>query len=63
MSHHGRPWTAMELAGSCENLQVSASKKYLTLAALTCNWQLKLNVPWLMDDQKSQKIDFQVVKK
>ena len=27
---------------TCENSQVSASKKWLTLAALTCNWQLTL---------------------
>ena len=28
--------------GSFENSQVSASKQWLTLAALTCNWQRKL---------------------
>ena len=32
----------MDSDGTCENSQVSASKNWLTLAALTCNWQLKL---------------------
>ena len=32
----------MDSDGTCENSQVSALKKWLTLAALTCNWQLKL---------------------
>ena len=32
----------MNSDGTCENSQVSASKNGLTLAALTCNWQLKL---------------------
>ena len=32
----------MDSDGTCENSQVSASKTWLTLAALTCNWQLKL---------------------
>ena len=36
------PWTPMDSDGTCGNSQVSASKKWLTLAALTCNWQLKL---------------------
>ena len=30
----------MDNDGTCENSQVSASKKWLTLAALTCNWQM-----------------------
>ena len=36
------PWTPMDNDGTCENSQVSASKKWLILAALTCNWQVKL---------------------
>ena len=28
----------MDSDGTCENSQVSACKKLLTLAALTCNW-------------------------
>ena len=32
----------MDNDGTCENSQVSASKKWLTLAVLPCNWQLKL---------------------
>ena len=34
----------MYSAGTYENSRVSASKKWLTLAALTCKWQLKLRI-------------------
>ena len=37
------PWTPTDSCdGTCENSQVSASKRWLTLAALSCNCQLKL---------------------
>ena len=40
----------MDSDGSCKNSQVSASEKWLTLAALTYNWQLKLANSLELDD-------------
>ncbi len=36
----------MDSDGTCENSPVSASKKWLTLAALSCNWQLGDALGW-----------------